>query len=117
MRFAGLPRTRHDGCGRSGIYGRVRVGFAGSARTGHDCCGRSARYKLDAAAFSWSAYGAVFSQVAVITVDPRQLAAVAPKSPLADALLSGGGEINLTEMTDDALLQLVRLDLHAALKE
>ena len=36
---------------------------------------------------------------------------------LADALLSGGGEINLTEMTDDALLQLVRLDLHAALKE
>ncbi len=37
--------------------------------------------------------------------------------PLDYALLSGGGEINLTEMTDDALLQLVRLDLHAALKE
>ncbi|MDX6351720.1 MAG: putative transport system permease protein, partial [Streptomyces sp.] len=33
--------------------------------------------------------GAVISQVAVITVDPRQLAAIAPKSPLADALLSG----------------------------
>ncbi|WP_234337112.1 hypothetical protein [Streptomyces xylophagus] len=32
--------------------------------------------------------GAVFSQVAVITLDPRQLAAVAPESPLADALLS-----------------------------
>ncbi|WP_406121126.1 hypothetical protein [Streptomyces sp. NBC_00989] len=33
--------------------------------------------------------GAVVSQVAVITVDPRQLAAIAPKSPLAAALLSG----------------------------
>jgi putative ABC transport system permease protein len=32
--------------------------------------------------------GAVVSQVAVITVDPRQLAAIAPKSPLAGALLS-----------------------------
>ncbi|WP_328932232.1 MULTISPECIES: hypothetical protein [unclassified Streptomyces] len=35
--------------------------------------------------------GAVVSQVAVITVDPRQLAAVAPKSGLAEALLSGLG--------------------------
>ena len=33
--------------------------------------------------------GAVISPVAVITVDPRQLAAIAPKSPLARALLSG----------------------------
>ena len=33
--------------------------------------------------------GAAIPQVAVITVDPRQLAAVAPKSPLAAALLSG----------------------------
>ncbi|MFC4035388.1 hypothetical protein ACFO3J_28535 [Streptomyces polygonati] len=33
--------------------------------------------------------GAVISSVAVITVDPRQLAAIAPKSPLAHALLSG----------------------------
>jgi hypothetical protein len=32
--------------------------------------------------------GAVISPAAVITVDPRQLVAVAPKSPLADALLS-----------------------------
>ncbi|MFE3032333.1 hypothetical protein ACFXKY_11830 [Streptomyces canus] len=32
--------------------------------------------------------GAVISQAAVITVDPRQLVAVAPKSPLAGALLS-----------------------------
>lgn len=33
--------------------------------------------------------GAVVSQVAVITVDPRQLTALAPKSPLAAALRSG----------------------------
>ncbi|WP_240677068.1 hypothetical protein [Actinacidiphila soli] len=33
--------------------------------------------------------GAVISPVAVITVDPPQLAAIAPKSPLAGALLSG----------------------------
>ncbi|WOX13173.1 hypothetical protein [Streptomyces sp. N50] len=33
--------------------------------------------------------GAAIPQVAVITVDPRQLAAVAPKSPLAAALLPG----------------------------
>ncbi|MEE4543126.1 hypothetical protein V2S66_14255 [Streptomyces sp. V4-01] len=32
--------------------------------------------------------GAVVAPVAVVTVDPRQLAAVAPKSPLAGALLS-----------------------------
>jgi putative ABC transport system permease protein len=42
-------------------------------------------YTLDLAG---QADGAVISQVAVITVDPHQLAAVAPKSPLADALLS-----------------------------
>ncbi|MFF5300981.1 hypothetical protein ACFY5F_16630 [Streptomyces sp. NPDC013161] len=33
--------------------------------------------------------GAAIPQVAVITVDPRQLAAIAPKSPLAAALLPG----------------------------
>ncbi|WP_405990296.1 hypothetical protein [Streptomyces sp. NBC_00986] len=33
--------------------------------------------------------GAAIPQVAVITVDPRQLAAIAPKSPLAAALRSG----------------------------
>ncbi|WP_333767344.1 hypothetical protein [Streptomyces sp. IBSBF 2435] len=35
--------------------------------------------------------GAVISPVAVITVDPRQLAAIAPASPLAGALLSALG--------------------------
>ncbi|MFF5138507.1 hypothetical protein ACFY6U_01940 [Streptomyces sp. NPDC013157] len=42
-------------------------------------------YTLDLAG---QADGAVISPVAVITVNPRQLAAVAPKSPLAGALLS-----------------------------
>lgn len=51
------------------------------------------------------------------TVEEKIDTMIEDKRALADALLSGGGEINLTEMTDDALLQLVRLDLHAALKE
>ncbi|MEU2421098.1 hypothetical protein ABZ619_08655 [Streptomyces sp. NPDC007851] len=42
-------------------------------------------YTLD---LSGQADGAVVSQVAVITVDPRQLAAVAPRSPLAVTLRS-----------------------------
>jgi hypothetical protein len=36
---------------------------------------------------------------------------------LSDALLRGGGEIGLTEMTDEALLQLVALDLTTAMTE
>ncbi len=51
------------------------------------------------------------------TVEEKIDTMIEDKRALADALLSGGGEINLTEMTDDALLSLVRLDLHAALKE
>jgi SNF2 family DNA or RNA helicase len=51
------------------------------------------------------------------TVEEKIDTMIEDKRTLADALLSGGGEINLTEMTDDALLRLVRLDLHAALKE
>ena len=39
------------------------------------------------------------------------------KQDLADALLSRTKEINLTELSNDALLQLVRLDLNAAIKE
>jgi len=33
------------------------------------------------------------------------------------ALLAGSGEVNLTEMSDDALLRLVALDLNAAMKD
>jgi superfamily II DNA or RNA helicase len=51
------------------------------------------------------------------TVEEKIDKMIEDKRALADALLSGGGEINLTEMTDDALLRLVSLDLHAALKE
>ena len=39
------------------------------------------------------------------------------KKGLSDALLAGGGEIGLTEMTDEALLRLVALDLNAAMTE
>jgi hypothetical protein len=39
------------------------------------------------------------------------------KRALSDELLTGAGEIALTEMKDDELLQLVSLDLNAALKD
>ena len=39
------------------------------------------------------------------------------KQDLSDALLTGGDEVNLTAMTDEALLQLVALDLDAAIRD
>lgn len=39
------------------------------------------------------------------------------KQGLSNELLTGTGELNLTEMPDDQLLRLVALDLHAAMKE
>jgi hypothetical protein len=36
---------------------------------------------------------------------------------VSDELLSGGGEINLTEMKDDDLLRLVALDLNTAMRD
>ena len=51
------------------------------------------------------------------TVEEKIDAMIESKQGLSDALLSGGGEINLTEMTDEALLDLVALDLNAAMKE
>jgi non-specific serine/threonine protein kinase len=39
------------------------------------------------------------------------------KRGVSDELLSGGGEINLTEMPDTELLRLVALDLNAAMKD
>ncbi|MGW4914342.1 hypothetical protein [Streptomyces sp. NPDC004270] len=50
---------------------------------------RTALQRLHTLDLAGQADGAVISRVAVITVDPRQLAAIAPKSPLAGALLSG----------------------------
>jgi SNF2 family DNA or RNA helicase len=51
------------------------------------------------------------------TVEDRIDAMLESKQGLSDALLAGGGEVNLTEMTDAALLQLVALDLGAAMKD
>jgi SNF2 family DNA or RNA helicase len=51
------------------------------------------------------------------TVEERIDAMIELKQGLSDALLAGGGEIGLTEMTDAALLRLVALDLNAAMTE
>jgi len=51
------------------------------------------------------------------TVEERIDALIESKRGLSDALLAGSGEISLTEMTDEALMQLVALDLHAATKD
>ena len=51
------------------------------------------------------------------TVEERIDAMIEAKQSLSDALLSGGGELSLTEMSDDALLRLVALDLNAATKD
>ena len=58
----------------------------GAATTGI----RTAVQRLRILDLAGQADGAAIPQVAVITVDPRRLAAVAPKSPLAEALLSSG---------------------------
>jgi len=51
------------------------------------------------------------------TIEERIDALIESKRQMAEELLSGGGEINLTELSDRALLDLVRLDLDAATKE
>ena len=39
---------------------------------------------------------------------------IAEKRKLADDLLDGDGEVNLTELSDDELIDLVRLDVTRA---
>jgi non-specific serine/threonine protein kinase len=51
------------------------------------------------------------------TIEERIDALIESKRQLAEDLLSGGGEINLTELGDRELLDLIRLDLDAATKE
>ncbi|CAH2605474.1 ATP-dependent helicase (plasmid) [Rhodovastum atsumiense] len=51
------------------------------------------------------------------TVEEKIDTLIESKQGLSDALLTGGREINLTEMSDAALLQMVALDLNAAMKE
>ena len=51
------------------------------------------------------------------TVEEKIDAMIASKRQLSDDLLDGSGEINLTELADDALLKLVSLDLNTASAE
>ncbi len=51
------------------------------------------------------------------TIEERIDEMIESKKAVSDALLSGGGEISLTEMTDAALLKLVALDLSTAMTE
>ena len=51
------------------------------------------------------------------TVEEKIDRLIESKRSLSDELLAAGGEINLTEMKDDELLQLVALDLNAAMRE
>jgi non-specific serine/threonine protein kinase len=51
------------------------------------------------------------------TVEEKIDALIESKRQMANDLLEGGGEINLTELDDAQLLKLVALDINAALKE
>lgn len=51
------------------------------------------------------------------TVEKRIDSMIESKQGLSAALLTGGGEISPTEMTDEALLRLVALDLNTATTE
>ena len=51
------------------------------------------------------------------TVEEKIDAMIEAKKTLSEDLLAGSGEINLTEMKDDALLRLVTLDLGAAMRD
>ncbi|WP_419903509.1 DEAD/DEAH box helicase [Kiloniella sp.] len=51
------------------------------------------------------------------TVEEKIDGMIEAKKRLSEDLLTGSGEINLTEMKDDALLRLVTLDLNTALKD
>jgi len=51
------------------------------------------------------------------TVEEKIDALIEAKKGLSEALLAGSGEVSLTEMSDDALLQLVALDLNAAMQD
>jgi superfamily II DNA or RNA helicase len=51
------------------------------------------------------------------TVEEKIDALIASKTGLAEQLLAGSGEVNLTAMSDDALLRMVALDLNAAMQD
>ena len=51
------------------------------------------------------------------TVEEKIDALIDAKKGLSDELLTGGDEINLTEMTNDEIMRMVSLDLNAAMTE
>ena len=51
------------------------------------------------------------------TVEEKIDALIDSKQGLSDELLTGGDEINLTEMTNDDIMRMVSLDLNSAMKE
>jgi SNF2 family DNA or RNA helicase len=51
------------------------------------------------------------------TVEEKIDGLIDSKKSLSDELLTGGAEINLTEMGNDDIMRLVALDLNAAMKE
>src|SRR3954451_5976311 len=51
------------------------------------------------------------------TVEERIGELIDAKRKLSDVILAGGEEINLTELSDEALLRLVSLDLTTAMRE
>jgi SNF2 family DNA or RNA helicase len=51
------------------------------------------------------------------TVEEKIDALIDSKKNLSGELLANDEEINLTGMTNDAILRMVTLDLHAAMKE
>ena len=51
------------------------------------------------------------------TMEEKIDALINSKQGLSDELLTGGGEINLTEMGNEDIMRLVALDLNAAMKE
>jgi SNF2 family DNA or RNA helicase len=51
------------------------------------------------------------------TVEEKIDGLIESKTGLSEALLAGPGEVNLTEMSDDALLRMVALDLNAAMQD
>ena len=51
------------------------------------------------------------------TVEEKIDVLIESKKGLSDELLTGGDEINLTEMTNDDIMRMVSLDLHTAMEE